>query len=132
MRLASDSDTSKHAHVSVLSVNYSCIHACIYVRTRTRSNIPLLPAKHNHQDIEEIAELGKSQHACAYYASRGAVASAQLIALPYSMLLHKDTRETLGIDLKGAVVICDEAHNLLDSLSDLHSAELSLAQVCTN
>jgi chromosome transmission fidelity protein 1 len=85
-----------------------------------------------HQDIEEIAELGKSQHACAYYASRGAVANAQLIALPYSMLLHKDTRETLGIDLKGAVVICDEAHNLLDSLSDLHSAELSLAQVCTN
>jgi len=35
----------------------------------------------------------------------------QLVTLPYNLLLHKTSREALGIDLKNHVVIVDEAHS---------------------
>ena len=35
----------------------------------------------------------------------------QLVTLPYNLLLHKTSREVLGIDLRGHVIIVDEAHS---------------------
>jgi DEAD_2 len=37
----------------------------------------------------------------------------QLVTLPYNLLLQKSAREALGIDLRGQVVIIDEAHSTL-------------------
>ena len=54
----------------------------------------------------------------------------QLVVLPYNILLHKSTREACGIKLKGNVVIIDEAHNLIDTISSVHSVEISGLQVC--
>lgn len=53
----------------------------------------------------------------------------QLVVLPYQMLLHKSTRESCGIKLKDNVVIVDEAHNLLDTISNIHSISISGQQV---
>lgn len=53
----------------------------------------------------------------------------QLVVVPYNTLLHKGTREASGIKLKGNVVIVDEAHNLLETISGIHSVLLSLRQV---
>lgn len=39
------------------------------------------------------------------------------------MILHKDTRDHLDIDISDNVVIIDEAHNLLDAIASIHSAE---------
>lgn len=39
-------------------------------------------------------------------------------------MLHKPTRDSLGIRLKNSVVIIDEAHNLLDTISHIHSSEI--------
>lgn len=53
----------------------------------------------------------------------------QLVVLPYPMLLHAATREAAGIRLQGQVVVIDEAHNLIDTITGIHSAEVSGSQV---
>uniref|UniRef100_A0A671VWC9 ATP-dependent DNA helicase DDX11 n=1 Tax=Sparus aurata TaxID=8175 RepID=A0A671VWC9_SPAAU len=82
------------------------------------------------QDIEQLVKLGRETHSCPYYATRLAIPPAQLVVLPYQMLLHEATRRAAGVQLKGQVVIIDEAHNLSDTLSCIHSAELTGAQLC--
>ncbi|XP_049580009.1 ATP-dependent DNA helicase DDX11 [Syngnathus scovelli] len=81
-------------------------------------------------DIEHLLKFGRENHSCPYYATRLAVPQAQLVVLPYQMVLHEATRRAAGIQLKDQVVIIDEAHNLSDTLSCIHSAELSGAQLC--
>ena len=55
----------------------------------------------------------------------------QLVVLPYNTLLHKSTRDAVGIRLKDSVVVIDEAHNLIDTINSLHSVEITGLQVCT-
>lgn len=76
------------------------------------------------QDVEDLTKAGKDLNACPYYASRKAAEDAEVILIPYNTLLHKTTREANGIKLKNNVVIIDEAHNLLESLAQMHSTEL--------
>ena len=45
--------------------------------------------------------------------------------MPYNLLLHKKTRESVGIKLEGNIVIIDEAHNLLPTIESIHSASIS-------
>ena len=80
-------------------------------------------------DIEEAATLGEASHACAYYASRQSLAAAQVVVLPYSMLLSTCTREAIGLSLQQSLVIVDEAHNLPEALRNIHSTRLSLPLV---
>jgi chromosome transmission fidelity protein 1 len=58
------------------------------------------------------------------------VVFAQVIVVPYNTLLHKNTRKACGINVAGSVVIIDEAHNLLDTISHIHSSEVTGHQVC--
>lgn len=51
------------------------------------------------------------------------------MTLPYPLLLQKAAREALEISLKGHVVIIDEAHNLMDAISSIHSITVSLSQL---
>ncbi|KAK4697690.1 chromosome transmission fidelity protein 1, partial [Phenoliferia sp. Uapishka_3] len=81
----------------------------------------------NVRDIEDIEDLGRKLHTCPYYGSRKAVRSAELVTLPYNLLMQKTAREALGISLKGNVVVIDEAHNLINSLLSLHSVSITLS-----
>lgn len=80
-------------------------------------------------DIEELIDEAKAEKGCPYYASRQAAKDAQVIMLPYQMILHKNTRDQLDIDISNSVIIIDEAHNLLDTIASIHSAEISLDQM---
>nr|XP_047913861.1 ATP-dependent DNA helicase DDX11 isoform X1 [Anser cygnoides] len=82
------------------------------------------------KDIEQLVALGRETKACPYYGSRYAIPAAQLVVLPYQMLLHEATRSAAGINLKDQVVIIDEAHNLIDTITCIHSAEVSGSQLC--
>ncbi|XP_023420239.1 ATP-dependent DNA helicase DDX11 isoform X1 [Cavia porcellus] len=82
------------------------------------------------RDMEQLVALGREARACPYYGSRLAVPVAQLVVLPYPMLLHAATRQAAGIRLQGQVVIIDEAHNLIDTITDIHSTEVSGSQLC--
>ncbi|KAG5953266.1 hypothetical protein E4U53_006194 [Claviceps sorghi] len=80
-------------------------------------------------DIEDLHQLGKSLSVCPYYASRSAVPGAEIITLPYPLLLQKTAREALGIKLEGNVVIIDEAHNIMDAIANVHAADIKLSEL---
>jgi Fanconi anemia group J protein len=64
---------------------------------------------------QDFAALGKKVKGCPYFASR-AIASetAELVLCPYSYILDPTIRKAMDIDLKDAIVIIDEAHNVED------------------
>ncbi|ODA81364.1 hypothetical protein RJ55_04329 [Drechmeria coniospora] len=80
-------------------------------------------------DIEDLFRLGKSLAVCPYYASRAALPGAEIITLPYPLLLQRSAREALGIKLEGNVVIIDEAHNIMDAVANVHAAEMKLSEL---
>jgi chromosome transmission fidelity protein 1 len=53
----------------------------------------------------------------------------KLVVLPYQHLLHENTRESLGISLKNNIVIIDEAHNLIETITSLYTVQLSQDQL---
>ncbi|KAG8817056.1 ATP-dependent DNA helicase chl1 [Serendipita sp. 399] len=73
------------------------------------------------RDIEDLLQLGRETKTCPYYGSRRAIKQAELVCLPYNLLLQKQSREALGVDLKDQVVIVDEAHNLIDTILSTHT-----------
>lgn len=81
------------------------------------------------RDIEDLAGVGKRIGICPYYASRSAIGAAEVVTLPYSLLLQKSSRQALGISLKGHVVIIDEAHNLMDAVEATYSSQISERQL---
>jgi len=80
-------------------------------------------------DIEDLYQIGSALHVCPYYASRAALPAAEIITLPYPLLLQQSAREALGIKLEGNIVIIDEAHNIMDAVANVHAAELCLADL---
>ncbi|KAI0969048.1 helicase C-terminal domain-containing protein [Xylaria arbuscula] len=77
-------------------------------------------------DIEDLHNLGKTTHICPYYASRTAIPGAEVITLPYPLLLQKSARDALGIKLDGNIVIIDEAHNIMDAIANVYASEIHL------
>ncbi|KAI1432992.1 DNA repair helicase [Xylaria sp. CBS 124048] len=77
-------------------------------------------------DIEDLHNLGKNFQVCPYYASRMAIPGAEVITLPYPLLLQKTAREALGIKLDGNIVIIDEAHNIMDAIANVYASEICL------
>ncbi|NXU54816.1 FANCJ protein, partial [Turnix velox] len=65
-------------------------------------------------DIEDLVSLGKKLRACAYFGARELMLGADIVFCPYNYLLDPQIRESMDINLKGQVVILDEAHNIED------------------
>ncbi|KAH3665564.1 hypothetical protein OGAPHI_003751 [Ogataea philodendri] len=80
-------------------------------------------------DIEELHDIGSHYKVCPYYGSRKGFEVAEIVSLPYQLLLQKTTRQVLGIDLRDSIVVIDEAHNLLDTISSMNSAQISLSEL---
>ncbi|PWY79334.1 DNA repair helicase [Aspergillus sclerotioniger CBS 115572] len=84
------------------------------------------------KDIEDLGKLGKRIGVCPYYASRSVVKHSEIVTLPYPLLLQRSAREALNISVKGHVIIIDEAHNLMDAISSIHSVTVTLSQLQTS
>ncbi|KAJ7075861.1 helicase C-terminal domain-containing protein [Mycena belliarum] len=84
------------------------------------------------KDIEDLASVGRLAHTCPYFGSRRAIPQAELVTLPYNLLLQKTAREALGIDLTDQIVIIDEAHNLIPTLLSLSTARLPSSTLSTS
>ena len=72
-------------------------------------------------DIEDLVTTGTKHQSCPYYASRSALSMAQMVVLPYNTLLHAGTRKALGLSVRNSIVIIDEAHNLVETITNIHS-----------
>ncbi|KAF8967073.1 helicase C-terminal domain-containing protein [Flammula alnicola] len=84
------------------------------------------------KDIEDLATAGRLAHTCPYFGSRRAIPQAELVTLPYNLLLQKSAREALGINLKDQIVLIDEAHNLIPTLLSLSTAILPYSTLVTS
>ncbi|MGH0156996.1 UNVERIFIED_CONTAM: hypothetical protein FKN15_032929 [Acipenser sinensis] len=66
-------------------------------------------------DVEDLVKNGNKHRVCPYYLSRSLKQQADVIFMPYNYLLDPKSRRAHNIELKGAVVIFDEAHNVVSS-----------------
>eukprot|EP00903_Cladosiphon_okamuranus_P014456 g13412.t1 len=96
--------------------------ACTYHRRAKRRLTRLPPV----WDVEEAIALGRRNQTCPYYTARDTLSTADLVLCPYNYIVDPGVREVMGINLKDAVVIFDEAHNLEDCAREAASAKLSL------
>ncbi|POI35440.1 hypothetical protein CIB84_000808 [Bambusicola thoracicus] len=80
-------------------------------------------------DIEDLVSLGKKLRACPYFAARELMVGADIVFCPYNYLLDPQIRESMEINLKGQVVILDEAHNIEDSAREAVSYSVTESQL---
>src|SRR5688572_3630385 len=45
--------------------------------------------------------------------------------MPYNNLIHRQTRESLGIQLENCIVIIDEGHNIIESIISSHNIQIT-------
>lgn len=80
-------------------------------------------------DIESVVQVGRKLESCPYYGLRNVGEMVEFIALPYQMILQSSSRKANNIDLRGAVVIFDEAHNLISAINDMQSVIISRVEL---
>jgi chromosome transmission fidelity protein 1 len=102
---------------------------CPYVTEQPRVDAARDAMLATQPDIESALDIGQRAHACAYYAARAAVPHAELIVLPYQLVVQKEAREALGLRLRGNIVILDECHNVAGAIASSHESELDAAQL---
>ncbi|KAI2595674.1 RTEL1-TNFRSF6B readthrough (NMD candidate) [Homo sapiens] len=76
-------------------------------------------------DIEDLVKSGSKHRVCPYYLSRNLKQQADIIFMPYNYLLDAKSRRAHNIDLKGTVVIFDEAHNVEKMCEESASFDLT-------
>uniref|UniRef100_A0A670Z4X6 Regulator of telomere elongation helicase 1 n=1 Tax=Pseudonaja textilis TaxID=8673 RepID=A0A670Z4X6_PSETE len=76
-------------------------------------------------DIEDLVKNGNKHRVCPYYLSRSLKHQADIIFMPYNYLLDSKSRRAHNLDLKGAVIILDEAHNVEQLCEELTSFDLT-------
>ncbi|XP_058033906.1 regulator of telomere elongation helicase 1 isoform X1 [Ahaetulla prasina] len=76
-------------------------------------------------DIEDLVKNGNKHRVCPYYLSRSLKQQADIIFMPYNYLLDSKSRRAHNLDLKGTVVILDEAHNVEQLCEELTSFDLT-------
>ncbi|KAG5282719.1 hypothetical protein AALO_G00059110 [Alosa alosa] len=76
-------------------------------------------------DVEDLVKAGNKQRVCPYYLSRSLKQQAEIIFMPYNYLLDPKSRRAHNIELQGAVVIFDEAHNVEKMCEESTSFDLT-------
>uniref|UniRef100_A0A3Q1FMP8 Regulator of telomere elongation helicase 1 n=1 Tax=Acanthochromis polyacanthus TaxID=80966 RepID=A0A3Q1FMP8_9TELE len=76
-------------------------------------------------DVEDLVKYGNKQRVCPYYLSRSLKQQADIIFMPYNYLLDPKSRRAHNIELNGAVVIFDEAHNVEKTCEESTSFDLT-------
>eukprot|EP00171_Calliarthron_tuberculosum_P011612 IDg11612t1 len=66
---------------------------------------------------------------CPYYASAELYKQAQIIFCPYNYIVDKNVREAKGIDIKGDILVFDEAHNIEDFSRDSASFSVDVLEL---
>ena len=127
----------KKSGMSTMKLNDMCLDlqkskskkkCCMYYDKTKRATFSAMALTEIH-DVEDLVSVGRRIRSCPYYGSRNSIKNADIITMPYSMLLHEKTRDSLGVNVKGNVIIFDEAHNIIDTINQLHSAILTQKQI---
>jgi Rad3-related DNA helicase len=82
-------------------------------------------------DIEELCNVGKMDKICPYFYSRDKSKKSDLILLPYNYLIDGNTRATLDIDWRNAIIIFDEGHNIEKNACDAASFSITSTDIAS-
>lgn len=80
-------------------------------------------------DVEDLRTSGLDYGYCPYYMSKTLVDDADIIFMPYNYLLDPMIRSFIGVELNGAVIILDEAHNVPQVCEDSASIEFKSSDI---
>lgn len=80
-------------------------------------------------DIEDLVQIGKIVRCCPYYASKQLASDADVIFMPYNYLLDQNILKYLNLNLNDAIIIFDEAHNVLNTSQDAASAQITTDEI---
>lgn len=75
-------------------------------------------------DVEDLCKTGTKQSMCPYYFAKSRLGSSDIVILPYQYLLDKRLRASLNFELKGSIVVFDEAHNIDKMCEDVAGFEV--------
>ncbi|KAJ6655864.1 hypothetical protein lerEdw1_004634 [Lerista edwardsae] len=122
-----------HPEVKRQESNHMQIHMCrMKVTTRSCHFYNNVEEKSTEKDlinsildIEDLVKNGNKHRVCPYYFSRSLKQQADIIFMPYNYLLDSKSRRAHNLDLKGTVVILDEAHNVERLCEELASFDLT-------
>ena len=64
-------------------------------------------------DIKDLGEYCQRQRICPYFLAKDELMHADIMFLPYNYLIDPVTRKAQKIDVKNAILIFDEGHNLV-------------------
>ncbi|XP_032459723.1 regulator of telomere elongation helicase 1 isoform X2 [Phocoena sinus] len=122
-----------HPEVKKQESNHMQVHLCrkkvasrschFYNNAEEKSLEPELASR--VLDIEDLVSSGTRHRVCPYYLSRNLKQQADIIFMPYNYLLDAKSRRAYGIDLKGTVVVFDEAHNVEKMCEEAASFDLT-------
>ena len=73
--------------------------------------------------------MGLSNTACPFYGSKALAKDADIVFAPYNYISDPLVRKTLPLDLKGAVLVIDEAHNLEDVCMASGSVDIDIIEL---
>uniref|UniRef100_A0A914YMR9 Helicase ATP-binding domain-containing protein n=1 Tax=Panagrolaimus superbus TaxID=310955 RepID=A0A914YMR9_9BILA len=76
-------------------------------------------------DIEDLVATAKKFKHCPYFKTQSMLENADLVLLPYNYVFDPKVRSAMKIQLKGNILIIDEAHNLESTCEDSVSIEWS-------
>ncbi|GLT58833.1 hypothetical protein SLA2020_316950 [Shorea laevis] len=79
---------------------------------------------HEAHDIEDLLKVGHIVKGCAYYAARAMSDFAELVFCPYSYIINPVVRGAMDVNITGAIIILDEAHNMEDIARDAGSVDI--------
>ncbi|EFO17918.1 helicase [Loa loa] len=105
-------------------VEKACKGSCPFARSDAIEDLcdQILASKLS--SAPQLVDYSKKISACPYLASRKAVAYSQLVLLPYQILFQEEARKAWGIELSGNIIVIDEAHNLLETITSSHFVTL--------
>jgi len=80
-------------------------------------------------DIEDLVKYGIEHRACPYYLARRRIGNADIVLAPYNYVLDPRMRAQSQLDIDGAIVIVDEAHNIESVCEDAAGFVLSALDI---
>lgn len=65
-------------------------------------------------DIEDLLKVGEMVEGCSYFGAQAMAEVAEIVFCPYSYIINPQIRKAMEINVKGNIIILDEAHNIED------------------
>ncbi|KAK9050707.1 hypothetical protein SSX86_030323 [Deinandra increscens subsp. villosa] len=75
-------------------------------------------------DIEDLIKVGEMVEGCSYFGAQAMAEVADIVFCPYSYIVNPQIRKAMEINVKGNIIILDEAHNIEDVAREAGSIDV--------